>query len=108
MTKNKPARCVDPLDCGGCGACVTGDYLYDDPLECMIQGEHLTDCDEDGYCNLCGCQENEVTVNSKADPDYDHDFVGRIVGYKDNGAMVSVLDQDDNVCDVLRSAIKFE
>lgn len=31
-----------------------GEYIYDDVEECMTSGEHLSDCDDDGCCNLCG------------------------------------------------------
>lgn len=24
--------------------------------ECLASGRHLEDCDEDGFCNRCGCQ----------------------------------------------------
>ena len=27
---------------------------YQDLDECIAVGEHLTDCDDDGYCNYCG------------------------------------------------------
>lgn len=29
-------------------------YEHDTVEECVECGDHLTDCDEDGYCNLCG------------------------------------------------------
>jgi hypothetical protein len=29
---------------------------YMDHDECVESGEHLQDCDDDGYCNLCGEQ----------------------------------------------------
>ncbi len=32
-------------------------YEYGTLAECLASGQHLTDCDEDGYCNLCGHQE---------------------------------------------------
>lgn len=28
--------------------------------ECIANGTHLTDCDDDGYCNFCGHQEAEI------------------------------------------------
>jgi len=39
------------------------DYDFDDEdgfvtlQECIASGRHLTDCDEDGYCNFCGEQD---------------------------------------------------
>ena len=33
---------------------VDGNYI--DVEKCQARGEHLKDCDEDGYCNLCGEQ----------------------------------------------------
>jgi hypothetical protein len=33
-------------------------YEFDSMEECIASGEHLSDVDEDGYCNLCGCQES--------------------------------------------------
>ena len=32
----------------------TGEYI--DIGDCIAQGTHLTDCDEDGYCLFCGDQ----------------------------------------------------
>jgi len=32
-------------------------YEYADHDECIESGQHLTDCDEDGYCNRCGHQD---------------------------------------------------
>ena len=29
---------------------------YIEILDCIEQGTHLTECDEDGYCNFCGDQ----------------------------------------------------
>jgi len=104
--KDKQSKCGEPLDCDGCGLC--SDYLYADPIDCMMEGEHLLYCDEDGYCNLCGHQESEVTVDSSLDPDYDHDFVGVIEGFKDNRKLVCVRDQEDNVWDVNREAVKLD
>jgi hypothetical protein len=31
-----------------------GEYLYRSMHECLIAGEHCSDTDEDGFCNLCG------------------------------------------------------
>jgi len=28
--------------------------------DCIEQGTHLNDCDDDGYCNLCGCMDEET------------------------------------------------
>ena len=39
---------------------------YIDPYKCYESGYHLVDCDEDGYCKLCGfdtdISEEEVEV----------------------------------------------
>ena len=29
-------------------------YMYGSVEECIKYGNHLTACDEDGHCNLCG------------------------------------------------------
>lgn len=39
-----------------------GDYLFPDSEACRAAGSHLTDCDGDGYCNLCGSQDTEGVV----------------------------------------------
>jgi hypothetical protein len=31
--------------------------LPDEVLACIQHGQHLTSCDNDGYCNFCGHQE---------------------------------------------------
>jgi hypothetical protein len=36
---------------------MTNVACYVDPDECIAEGLHLTDCDDDGYCNHCGCQD---------------------------------------------------
>jgi len=36
-----------PLECG----------QYESLEDCVASGQHLTDCDDDGYCNSCGHQE---------------------------------------------------
>jgi hypothetical protein len=34
------------------------DYTDYIPLEeCIESGQHLQDCDQDGFCNACGCQD---------------------------------------------------
>lgn len=38
-----------------------GEYRYDTLEECVESGEHLSDCDDDGYCNHCGNQEASPT-----------------------------------------------
>lgn len=98
-------KCDEPLDCNGCGLCAGG-YLYDDPIDCMIEGEHLVDLDDDGTCLLCGSKESEVTVDSSLDTDYSHDFTGTIEGYKDHRKLICIRDQEDDVWDVNREAIK--
>ena len=104
--ETKKTKCADPLDCLGCGACVTVKHKYDDPLDCMIEGEHLSDCDEDGYCNLCGHQESEVVVMASLDPDYGNDFCGTVTGTTDDGELICIRDQEDNVWAVEREAIR--
>lgn len=42
-----------PVDCLGCGRCPEPDE-YISPIDCVRQKTHLTDCDEDGFCNFCG------------------------------------------------------
>ena len=32
------------------------EYEYDTVTECKAAGVHLKSCDDDGYCNHCGCQ----------------------------------------------------
>lgn len=80
-------------------------YQYDDPIDCMVSGDHLMDCDDDGFCNLCGFQDDEVEVSAALDGDVNHDFFGVIVGSKDNGTLISVRDQENNVFDVNREAV---
>ena len=46
---------------------------YVDLDDCIADGLHLTDCDNDGYCNHCGCQDGI------ADPPVQRTF-GEIVG----------------------------
>lgn len=33
------------------------DYLYDSVAQCRAADAHLKSCDDDGYCNACGDQE---------------------------------------------------
>jgi hypothetical protein len=33
-----------------------GEYLYSSLDECKEAHDHLTSCDDDGYCNFCGEQ----------------------------------------------------
>lgn len=32
--------------------------VHPEAQDCMSQGIHLSDCDEDGYCNYCGYPDN--------------------------------------------------
>ena len=32
------------------------DYDYDSQSDCIISGQHLKSCDDDGFCNNCGHQ----------------------------------------------------
>jgi hypothetical protein len=80
-------------------------YRYDDPIDCMVSKDHLNDCDDDGFCNFCGFQDTEVEVSAALDGDVNHDFFGVVVGSKDNGNLISIRDQDDNVFDVNREAV---
>lgn len=34
-----------------------GEYEFDTLADCKASGRHLSTCDDDGYCNLCGEQE---------------------------------------------------
>jgi len=62
MRKELDTKCKQhPVDCMGCGTCPkktipveepTEEYI--DPIDCVHNKTHLTDCDEDGYCNFCG------------------------------------------------------
>ena len=36
-----------------------GCYLYDTIEECRESGDHMTNCDDDGFCNYCGEQDWE-------------------------------------------------
>jgi len=42
---------------------------YIDLEECLASGNHLKDCDDDGYCNACGYQDYDIDaleeVNNK-------------------------------------------
>ena len=33
-------------------------YLEETLEDCIESGRHLVDCDDDGYCNLCGEQDS--------------------------------------------------
>src|SRR5882724_5388151 len=33
---------------------MVGEYLHSSLKECIDNGDHLINCDEDGYCNFCG------------------------------------------------------
>lgn len=35
--------------------------------ECIKSGRHLTDCDEDGYCNFCGYQDAAPSTPNPSD-----------------------------------------
>lgn len=48
-------------------------YLYDSPEECKTWGDHLTDCDDDGYCNHCGHQ-----YSDEDDDDHEHVYASWI------------------------------
>lgn len=38
---------------------------YDETTEtCVLAGAHLTDVDEDGYCNICGHQESTAEIEA--------------------------------------------
>lgn len=57
-------------------------YLWS-PLECVEREMHLTSCDDDGYCNLCGTQESaeELKEMWKAqDEKLDLVLVSRLTG----------------------------
>jgi hypothetical protein len=45
---------------------VSGGYLYGSREECEAANVHLTDCDDDGYCNLCGEQDTVAEVTEQA------------------------------------------
>lgn len=36
--------------------------------ECVASGNHLSDCDEDGYCNGCGYQDHPEDREAEAEP----------------------------------------
>lgn len=36
--------------------------------DCIASGLHLTDCDNDGYCNFCGFQDNGEEDESEGAP----------------------------------------
>ena len=38
---------------------LSGGYMYYTLEDCIESGEHLTSCDDDGFCNLCGNQEED-------------------------------------------------
>lgn len=44
-------------------------YMYGSVEECIKYGNHLTTCDEDGYCNLCGYQESAEDLESEETDD---------------------------------------
>ena len=52
------------------------DNEYIDLQECEEQGSHLTDCDEDGYCNRCGCQESTGELVSSQEEGQDDESNG--------------------------------
>lgn len=35
-------------------------------VDCIIAGAHLSDCDDDGFCNECGFDDNPVLWNEDA------------------------------------------
>lgn len=43
--------------CGYSHLGVPAEYEYASLQKCLSSGKHLTNCDDDGYCNLCGHQE---------------------------------------------------
>lgn len=81
-------------------------YSYDNAIDCMIGDEHLKSCDDDGFCNACGYQDDQVNVNATNESDITNDFTGVVVGIKEDGAIISVRDQDDNVWDVDRKSVE--
>jgi hypothetical protein len=46
------------FDCKNCGHVFWEDIeeYHDDKDTCIFLGDHLTDCDGDGFCNYCGEQ----------------------------------------------------
>ena len=66
------------------------DYDFDDEdgfvtlQECIASGRHLTDCDEDGYCNFCGEQDQWDTLVAHQDsrdasgPEFMMKYISRI------------------------------
>ena len=40
-------------------------YMYGSAKDCVKDGNHLTSCDEDGYCNLCGYQESADDIKKE-------------------------------------------
>ena len=43
---------------------LTGSVKMDDISRCILSGDHLRNCDEDGYCNACGEQEGAEWVDA--------------------------------------------
>lgn len=46
------------------------EYEYDNPSDCNAAGVHLDDCDDDGYCNLCGHDDPCDDLDGPAPGDY--------------------------------------
>jgi len=42
-------------------------YMYGSVEECIKYGNHLTACDEDGYCNLCGYQDSAEDLETESE-----------------------------------------
>lgn len=36
-------------------------YEHNTLEDCIASNDHLSSCDDDGYCNLCGYQESETS-----------------------------------------------
>jgi hypothetical protein len=53
-TRDPPELTPDILDAGSWGLLERKSIK-----ECIADGTHLKDCDDDGYCVICGYQEEE-------------------------------------------------
>ena len=47
--------------------------------ECLVSGNHLKDCDKDGYCNKCGFQEDTFCSTCGEPVFNDEECIGEIL-----------------------------
>jgi len=57
--------------------------MYPTFRECLQSGNHLKDCDDDGYCNSCGYQEDTFCPSCGEPVFLDEECIGEILARKE-------------------------